>query len=772
MEHFIYNPGPQSLRAEVRAAAQGDFEISDWLQYDESHGYCPPAVPRISWLGHDHSNSSYYHGRYDAEELQMLPVFKDLYGKDWRFHRFLETSNIRDMNASFRSQTTSEEEHSRQTAAFLQSWLYFGLLEAILSRSISTSYLVRATEDGQTWIYSRNLPVLLEVWMKRLETLPEHVKDQKLREARACAGAAYNVLRDILEMRSDNGQAGPIVLLQALVWSIEPALSALFEAIIRFTEVHQDEDMRQVNDEIVGSPKHYIHRLIERGWCPFMVANAEESMTTSLLRYVDVIALKSPSEGHSMCTKSRCERNHVRKATYTQQHWPPSCKCEFVRPDLENIRKKLGASLIPLIEWNEANSCFGYGSIRLDEGDADYIAFSHVWADGLGSNTETGLPLCQIRRLSQLAASRLTYGSFFWIDSLCIPKQEPYRSKAIQFMKATYQNATGVIVLDNGLQGVSLESPLIETVWTVLTSGWFGRLWTYQEGMLPPRVELDVSNGLQDLSTLIRDLHSFWSEGEGNPFPAIFFRDLVGILQKARPLSSDRKHRSMQRRIVDLYNALSRRDTSRHNDQLLVMGLLLDIDIEDMLSLNGEDRWRAFYLALRQIPWTIVYDRRSKMRMDGFQWAPATWLSEGLDEWLHYDESLADITAEGLMINLKVLMLDDAQTVAFSNLYVNAGLYLYELVCMEVGGPYRIQTFTYIIIRHFPNVPPDIQLRNHDSTYIIIGLGVPNDPTGSKIQFEFMTGWGMRQVPMEEQAHLTDIQPVRGKWEQRQVCFI
>ena len=41
------------------------------------------------------------------------------------------------------------------------------------------------------------------------------------------------------------------------------------------------------------------------------------------------------------------------------------------------------------------------------EDEGPYVAISHVWADGLGSNTERGSPTCQIKRMHKYVCKLL-----------------------------------------------------------------------------------------------------------------------------------------------------------------------------------------------------------------------------------------------------------------------------------------------------------------------------------------------------------------------------
>ncbi|KAI0651222.1 hypothetical protein C8Q79DRAFT_20646 [Trametes meyenii] len=46
---------------------------------------------------------------------------------------------------------------------------------------------------------------------------------------------------------------------------------------------------------------------------------------------------------------------------------------------------------------------------------------SHVWADGMGSTTEDGLPMCVIKWISGLITTLLPDTDVFWMDSLSHP---------------------------------------------------------------------------------------------------------------------------------------------------------------------------------------------------------------------------------------------------------------------------------------------------------------------------------------------------------------
>ena len=769
MEHLLYNPPPRTFRAELRAAAKTGFDIASWPQHEQCYGACPPATPQIPWLGHDHAASSYYGN--GGQPQPMLWAFRDLYGAEWDLERMFDAGDLRRANeALLRSPELSEEQVVHRFVAFVQAWLYFGLLEAICRKPVSTAYLVRQGQGDEAWVYSRNLPVVLELMGREMDGLETEFREARLREIRECVGDARRSLEAIRVGFSSLDAPEAFRRALGLIYLIEPALSALFEAISHWTESLLGTEI-QVTDREGTFPKQHLERLISKGWCSFVIASADIALSASLLRYIDAVGFVATSQGHWGCTSVRCERNFIKRESYTQRHQPQKCRCKNIKPDLAVALEILDAGCIPVVLFDAVQNTIELGGVHPEDLKTDYLAFSHVWADGLGSCTEVGLPACQIRRLHRLANTHKTiHERGFWIDGLCVPRLEPYRGKAIELMKATYQNATGAIVLDEGLRQLSTRSSDMEVAWSLFASGWFGRLWTYQEGFLPPWVDLEVSDGLIDLSLLIRRLYYFSTVPKASPFPGLFTRDLLAILQKARPLASSLGERSKQKRIADLFNALTRRDSSRPGDQLLVMGLLLGINIRRLLELDGENRWRAFYLSLGQIQWTIVFDQRQKMLTSPFRWAPATWLSAGRDEWLHYDEDLAEITEDGLKISRTILVLSKVQATTGAPLVARAGPYLYEILLPTSEEAVPFQTFNAVIVRHFSDQLPQANLLSNRSVYMKVGIGLIHGSRQQCLQYDFNCGTEL-QLLGEDEAESINTDPLEGQWKHIPLCF-
>jgi hypothetical protein len=137
MEHLIYQPFKRTFHSEIRDAAKFPLEVQDWSLKDSEYGICAPAYPRMRWLSHPHEDSSYLNS-VEPVPLPMNIVFLDRYGPDWDVESILKSEDLRCAYTLLRDLEDSEV--ILQITAYVQSWLYFGLLEV---RNVPVNYAVR-----------------------------------------------------------------------------------------------------------------------------------------------------------------------------------------------------------------------------------------------------------------------------------------------------------------------------------------------------------------------------------------------------------------------------------------------------------------------------------------------------------------------------------------------------------------------------------------------------------------------------------------------------
>src|SRR5262249_32225019 len=144
---------------------------------------------------------------------------------------------------------------------------------------------------------------------------------------------------------------------------------------------------------------HMRDRLRAKGYCPFQIRNAWEVDHSTVLQYMDANNLLPNTPGnHDNCTDVDCKIYQI----------PPDmtrCGClqkwERCGPPVDEITRMIESGGVPLVHF-ESNTVGNIGSrllVTRAEEDDEYIAFSHVWADGLGSVSEDGLFACQLSLL-------------------------------------------------------------------------------------------------------------------------------------------------------------------------------------------------------------------------------------------------------------------------------------------------------------------------------------------------------------------------------------
>ena len=774
MEHLVHFPDARTFRSEIRDLGKviSGVEDIEWLA--RHHKVAEAVGPRIRWLGYDHEASSHFFDKVgqSQDNEEPMDVFEAEYASDW--DNLIECQDLRKVHSSLAS--LDDDEASDRITSFIQAWMSLGLLEAVCGTYIPTSLFLSCDDVKTNFLYTSWLPALLE-WWKR--SLSPRIASFFLARAQRCNLRAATIFQHFLkELKASHEPFARKLYGKLLI--IEPGVSALHEFISDFIECHSHKSIRSFSASDSPVPRGYSQRLIDKGWCPFVIATAETNLSPSFLRFVDAAGYDLIDGGHNLCDKGICRRNQIDLATYAVQHQPSQCRCKFVKPDLGLIFDFLEDDYIPLVQYRPESKTLQVGALDPSDPAADYVVFSHVWADGLGSCSERGLPICQLERLHDLASRVLSPDVWFWIDGLCIPKREPYRNMAIQLMKYTYADSTLSIVLDNSIRRVSVVDDPISIAWYLYASGWMGRLWTYQEAFIPPRVDLELKDGLCQIDELVQRLYQMYlNNDKGNPVPAILAKDLVASLQKIRPLDRQFRQRDRVRQIVDVFNALTRRLTSRPEDQLLVLGLLLDIDLNKILAVDGELRWREFYLALREIPWTIVFDRRPKIsKVLGFGWAPSTWISSGRDAYLHYDDTLAVCTEEGLHISLIVLLLDGLCKTSEGYLLVKVDSDIYEIRApRETLGSScpRAGSFEIIFVRYFKLNTPQGMLHGHPSLWMPAGVGQWDNTSSSEdgrlLWYDFQDGWEIRLVDEPDEFLREGRAPQVGLWMERDFLF-
>lgn len=544
-------------------------------------------------------------------------------------------------------------------AALWVGAMSFGLLEAVTRTRISQNLLL--AQEGQEpkmkygVISGDRVHRLVGNWsasgrMRRSHT-DENSHTEHGNSAASLLERAYLALHE--ESRrypsllrragyEDTEVADMVCALHFLVVTLEVAVRKIWGPLPALTRALDNvRDIRTEYSQTVLSSCR--DRMLAKGWCPHAIhPRFMSALNTSFRTLSNALRLPPPvrrtPREHDGCTADVCVfYTVVDTDVYTQRHVNPSCCCDYTKPPLEDVERHLIGDRIPVLSYNGRN-------LEVHPAEPNgYIAISHVWADGMGSTTQVGLPTCQMQRIAALAEKVLPGSrSMFWMDSLCIPGKraaapEPndLRRRAILLMAKTYEDAAKVLVLDEFIRTqCSVSQPWEENLFRMATSGWVRRVWTLQEGILARELYFEFAEGPVDIADSIgyhqalEALDPSSDEYLRKKNAQQFCQTLVPILHHRR--STARTAASPTFTLDELAELLLLRSTKNAEDELIASSRLLPgtVQIAALLAISGPDaaqrRMRAFFRQLPDVPVVFPLLPGRKLTVPGYTWAPHT----------------------------------------------------------------------------------------------------------------------------------------------------
>ena len=366
--------------------------------------------------------------------------------------------------------------------AFLQSWLFFGLLTEVLQREICVEDFVVIGLDGEQFMTTETMPAITFEWIKHIRNLGDEEKRQRFENTRAILSEARSVLAHL-----------PIYSPQLLDPTLSISLAAIGEYLILATSaafVRADLNVPRWIP-VLPSDDLFSLRMRAQGWCPSEIGMLRKKTNIETMYYVS--NLNRPGDkDHDACNLDKCVAYQIASGAYETKHNDMSCTgpaCRHVHADQGHMLDILRRGSISLLLY-DALCETGPKLHLLDSGRVShYVAISYVWSDGMGNNISNSLPQCQLDYLSKIVNDLYPQArdpAPFWMDTICFPLEPPEAyNLATEKMRETYEDADEVLVLDSYLRTqprgqLSNEECLIR----IYCSGWMRRLWTLQEGIL------------------------------------------------------------------------------------------------------------------------------------------------------------------------------------------------------------------------------------------------------------------------------------------------
>ncbi|KAI0830216.1 hypothetical protein BC628DRAFT_1500779 [Trametes gibbosa] len=553
-----------------------------------------------------------------------------------------------------RARRQSAIQSLRDDAALWVGAMTLGVLEAVMRSRIPESLLiVPGTRNGEKILSGDRILRLLSSWHDMLlndcihenaDARTQHGRDV----ARLLDQALHALDEEFVQHASVFLRAGYLPedctdIVGAVALTIAPLCSVAYRAwrelpeMTRLTESAHDH----IRNFYTAAQAYCRRKMRGAGWCPNTISHSFMSslwgvpIISNLIRLPPYIR-KSPDE-HKDCSEAACVfYTIVNTDEYVQRHVNPACRCPNIRPSLDDVANILCSGLVPTV-------IFDGDVLRvLPADDGAYVAISHVWADGMGSTTDNGLPTCVVKRVSGLAQQLLPESGAFWMDSLCVPASGALRKRAIKLMAHTYRRATKVLVVDECIRvQCSTESKSWEeNLFRIATSGWVRRVWTLQEGLLARELYFEFREGPVDVEAGLGLKPSKPSSTPGNApstDQSLKFRPTYSCDSHAPVLAFRAKNYANIEAghnvpLDEVIKLLRLRTTTKAEDELVAISSLLSFDVDTILAITGPDaaqqRMKAFLLQQGELPREFPMHVSPRLTLPSFTWAPFSLTTE------------------------------------------------------------------------------------------------------------------------------------------------
>lgn len=556
---------------------------------------------------------------------------------------------------------------SSDVASFLQSWLFFGLLEEFLGFRVDRDrFIVQTTDSGPLVSTREALPAYLLQWAKKKPVARTH-----LDRIEAClieAKAFVPVLMD------PNSPLPPEVALSIQL------LGATLEIVgeQKFPR-WPPRRFSQPAKTSWGVPKVVENWLSQAGWCRNDIGRVSETLSLPTLIFAASIVRREEVafDTHGPCSVDACVARDFRGKPYRTRHvHDESYDCGgfigWSEEQMDRMRRILDDKGVPVLIIDvDEESGPSPPSVKIDAVDSTktrYIAFSHVWADGLGNQDDNALPVCQLLRLQKLAnkvmdpesESKSLLSKFrtkrpmaIWIDTLCVPRTKPHKSIAISRMNQTYAQAEKVLILDSEIYTQPYNDDPQVHLLRLLASGWARRVWTMQEGALgSSNLHIQTSSQTIDVTATARSMSKAWAK-QKVVMDAIDIdcASMWKMFSDLRAAHSNDYWRDRVPAMAVSLNLLNGRACTNEGDAYLCLSGMIGLSPEvtrEIADLPVADRSMTLLRKLEYLPKGIIFSPGPKLRATGYRWAcESFWKSQA------YNDDEVAVFKEGLGLHLE-----------------------------------------------------------------------------------------------------------------------
>jgi hypothetical protein len=235
------------------------------------------------------------------------------------------------------------------------------------------------------------------------------------------------------------------------------------------------------------------------------------------------------------------------------------------------------------------------------------------------------------------------------MDTLCVPvgmDHEDLRIQTINQMRQIYEDADRVLVLDDWVEELSVSSSIYEKAVRIRLCNWQHRLWTLQEAVLAQQLCIQFRDGQRSMEQI---------QDEGHLTQGPRFYDFTGAKLSDVPMfniyflqhGQKQNAPSMDSLFSLLIHAIDDRMTTKFEDETVCLATVLRLDTKTLqkVSTGKRDKMTAeekaaeeakicdarmerFLGMVGSFQQRIIFNKLSRLRKDGFRWAPRSFLGQ------------------------------------------------------------------------------------------------------------------------------------------------
>lgn len=428
-----------------------------------------------------------------------------------------------------------------RACAFLQSWLFFGLLREAFARPNYSfdreDFIQRNISSGDATITTTALPRYLWYWQAaRTHDYREDMIELE-KTIDDCLQLAHSVLHLVDQQKRLLSLRGGATS----NWTVEDRVLLSLSLLGDYLTFARGVMRQYTPAKMLYWESTFLDQvMMASGWCVGELSTLRQECNLSSRYYLSTMDRRAVRRSHERCSNGiPCQANQVDYRTYKTKH-TLDCdnenECDEIGPPVEDIARIINQGDSPLVTIHGSYGLETTQSNGRSDHDTPYVAISHVWSDGRGNPWRNCLRHCQLRYIQDLVNNLYEPKGWpvpFWMDTLCIPVGKEHtksRRAAIVRIAQTFRNADKVLVVDGSLLSCPLDSSGVRRLMQIQYSPWMMRLWTYLEG----RVSRHLYYQFQDGAVFGEDLES----------ELVRHRQLVEISETLRSLPEEKLYSS------------------------------------------------------------------------------------------------------------------------------------------------------------------------------------------------------------------------------------